>query len=107
MRSVNTPDYPVSDWIINPDMSAVLGVNSKYWRVTGNIVSVMSAPEMAAIDAAALEAGDDAIADEINSKGLLKAFALVMLDQINELRDDHGRGAISASQLKTAIRSKL
>jgi hypothetical protein len=37
----------------------------------------------------------------------LKAFALVVLDEINDLRADHGRPAYTAAQLKTAHRNKM
>ena len=45
IQSANTPDYPTADWIINPDLSAVAGVNSKYWKISGDVVSEMSAGE--------------------------------------------------------------
>jgi len=48
--TANTPDYPVISWIINPDMSAVAGFPSKYWKITGDIVSLMSAAEQAQVD---------------------------------------------------------
>lgn len=31
LESVNTPDYPEADWVINPDLSAVEGVPQGYW----------------------------------------------------------------------------
>lgn len=37
--SVNTPDYDPSEWIINPDLSAVEDVPSEYWVVTGDTVT--------------------------------------------------------------------
>jgi hypothetical protein len=39
--SVNTPDFPVADWIINPDLTAVAGFASIYWDIVGdNVVLV-------------------------------------------------------------------
>ena len=52
LQSVNTPDYPVGDWVISPDLSAVAGVPQKYWKLTGDIVSEMTQPEKDAVDAA-------------------------------------------------------
>jgi len=52
LRSVNTPDFPVLDWVINPDLTAVVGVPQKYWKLTGDIVSEMTQPEKDAVDAA-------------------------------------------------------
>jgi hypothetical protein len=31
--SVNTADYPPSDWLINPDLSAVAGLDPAFWIV--------------------------------------------------------------------------
>ena len=52
LQSVNTPDYPVVDWVINPDLSGVAGVPQKYWKLTGDVVSEMSQAEKDAVDAA-------------------------------------------------------
>lgn len=50
LKSVHTPSYPTSDWIINPNLSAVVNVPSKYWKITGDIVSEMSQAEKNAVD---------------------------------------------------------
>lgn len=52
LRSVNTPDYPASDWIINPNLSAVAGVPTQYWAISGNTITEMSPAQKAAVDAA-------------------------------------------------------
>ena len=52
LKSVNTPDYPVSDWIVNPSVAPFLGVPTKYWKISGDAVSEMSALEKLVIDAA-------------------------------------------------------
>jgi len=49
-KSVNTPDYPTGDWVVNPDMSPVAGVAQKYWKLTGDIVSEMTQAEKDAVD---------------------------------------------------------
>lgn len=38
LKSVNTPDYPESDWIINPDLSAVSGLPSQYWVIETSVI---------------------------------------------------------------------
>lgn len=48
--SVNTPDFPVAQWIINPDLSAVAGLPSKYWTITGDAVTAQSAAEQIVTD---------------------------------------------------------
>ncbi len=45
LNSINTPDYPEVDWIINPDLSAVIGWDSKYWVITDDVVTLMSQAE--------------------------------------------------------------
>jgi len=49
--SVNTPDYPVGDWIINPDMSAIIGFAPIYWIITGDVVTLQDAAARTATDA--------------------------------------------------------
>jgi len=58
--SVNTPDFPESDWIINPDLSAVEGQPSKYWKIDGDTVTLMDDIERTIVDAVETTAIDDA-----------------------------------------------
>lgn len=107
-RSVNTPDFPVIDWIINPDLAAVAGFESKYWLIAGDIVSLMSQAERDALDAAKEAAVLDSIADEINQvRSYTRAFAEVVLDEFNNLRALHGLPARTRAQLRAALRNKL
>ncbi len=50
LYSVNTGDYQTADWIINPNLSAVSGIPSKYWKITGDVVSEMSQEEKEVVD---------------------------------------------------------
>jgi hypothetical protein len=50
-RSVNTPEYPLADWIINPDLSSVAGVPWKYWKIVGDSVLPMTQEERDIVDA--------------------------------------------------------
>lgn len=52
LRSVNTPDYPTADWIVNPDLSSLVEVPQKYWKVVGDTVVEMDQSEKDAVDAA-------------------------------------------------------
>lgn len=52
--SVNTPDFPEEDWIINPDLSSVENVLVKYWKITSDVVSEMSQAEKDLVDASLL-----------------------------------------------------
>lgn len=50
-QSVNTANFSDTDWIINPDLSNVYGTPTKYWIITGDVVTLMTAPQMAVVDA--------------------------------------------------------
>lgn len=56
LYSVNTPDYPVSEWIINPDLTILETVPLKYIKVVGDLLVEMTAAEKAVVDAAELVA---------------------------------------------------
>jgi hypothetical protein len=57
---------------------------------------------VAEVDAGRLEAKD-----EIDSKRVLKAFAEVVVDEINILRGQHALADRTLSQLVTAIKNKI
>ncbi len=132
VTSANTVEYPPEDWIIEPDLSAVVGQPSKYWTVTGDVVSLMSQGQRDAVDAALLSAARDAVAAAFdNVEDIERAFALVLLDELNLhaarvtaiLDAVDGAGTLAAlktavlaindvpqrtiGQLKTALRGKL
>ena len=70
LRSINTPDYPVESWVINPDLSAVEGVPPRYWKLTGDAVSEMSQAEKDVVDAAIkVTAEKNYLVAEYNSRG--------------------------------------
>ena len=50
LLSVNTPEYPAMEWIINPDLSAVSSVPWRYWKIVGDSVVEMTAEEKAIVD---------------------------------------------------------
>lgn len=82
--SANTADYPLIDWIINPDLSAVAGFAAKYWTISGDTVSLLDQAGRAAVDAAILSAERDAVAAAMDAlEDYSRAFALVVLDEIN------------------------
>ena len=120
-RSVNTPDFPTVDWIHSPDMSAVVGYTSKYWIITGDVVTLMAQVDRDALDAAELEQAKDDEADGFDSEGtIFKAAMEVMIDGFNNLRQqfndttaesnqltDTTYTPYTLAQLKAAARSKL
>ena len=85
-RSVNTPEYPVQDWIIDPDLSAVTGVPSRYWVITGDVVTEMDQAAKDAVDAQELADLYDKLADTLEqSDSYDRAIALTLLDGVNNL----------------------
>lgn len=108
LQSANTPDHPTADWIINPDMSAVDGQPSKYWIITGDVVTLADQSTRDAIDSALLSASrDDTVAQLDEEEDVLRAFMLVVLDEINTLRTLHSLSERTVAQMKTGIRNKL
>jgi len=54
-----------------------------------------------------LQGYDDAIVKELETMKILRAFSLVMLDEINILRQQHALPDRTVAQLKAAVRAKL
>lgn len=115
-RSVNEPDYPQPDWIWNPDMSGVVGVDRKYWVLVGDAPQEMSQAEKAAVDAAEAAAriaelrsdADAALAQNRDSRSLvIRALAWIVLDEINALRTQLGLVPRTKAQMVNAIKAKL
>lgn len=109
-QSVNTPDYPIADWIHGPDLSAVVGQPSKYWTITGDVVTLMSQAERDAVDAAEVTAAKDAVADELDRvQTIMRAFAEALLDELNLHAErttailNAVDGASNLATLKTAV----
>lgn len=114
LRSVNEPEYPETDWVWSPDLSAfsvVGGYKSKYAVLPAtNPVQIMSQAERDAVDAAE-EASrranikaqlKDRFDDVQNSD---KAIVLMMIDEINLLRAalDEIKAQIKPAALNNAL----
>jgi hypothetical protein len=64
LESVNTPDYMDGNWVINPDLSAVDGVDSQYWIIDENdVIREMTQVEK---DEAYIEDAKNTKKEEIN-----------------------------------------
>lgn len=107
-RSVNTPDFPVESWVIDPDISPVVGVASKHWKLTGDMVSEMTQGEKDAVDAteaaailAAAKADAGTAIDGLRGYQL-RALAKLLLDELNVLRQ-----WIATFKAQTALASNL
>jgi hypothetical protein len=91
---VNTPEFDVADWIINPDLTAVDGQPSIYWLISGDTVSLADAGQRFAIDA---ELAADAVTVEKNQQKnsyteneIFRAQIKYVVDEINILRSNAG-----------------
>ena len=97
-----------AEWILNPDLSAVTGQPTKYWIITGDVVTLMNQAARDGVDAATQSARLDSVANELDqTQTIMRAFAEVVLDEINILRDQHSLTPRTLAQLKTAVRGKL
>ncbi len=89
-ESVHTPDFPVADWVINPDLINVAGTLPKYWEIIGDVVTLRPEAQRDAIDAAELveRTTDQMLSarNSIDSDRKLLGFMSVMVDEINQLR---------------------
>ena len=108
LKSVNTPDYPTVDWIINPDLSALAGVPTKYWTITGDVITEMTQGEKDAVDAAETAAQlavfKQQLKDEFDAQNdNTKALGLLMLDMYDLIKANttNTMPDLTAAQLKT------
>ena len=110
LRSFSPASLPEreANYIMDPDLSVVRGFNSVYWIITGDIVTLMSQTARDAVDTQVVSDNRDAKANQLDGlEDILRAFALVVLDEFNVLRAQHGLAARTIAQLKSAIRGKL
>lgn len=97
----------ISNYISEPDLSAVAGVPRKYWKITGDVVSEMSQVEKDAVDAAALSATRDSAVAELDSvEGTLRQVIKILISELNILRSQHGLPDRTLLQLRTQIRDE-
>ena len=77
---------PVSNafWLYRPNLDAVEGFPSKYWIVTGDVVTLMDQPERDAVDAAELTASRDSTVSQLDGpEDILRAFMLLVVEEFN------------------------
>lgn len=91
--SVNTPDFPTTDWLINPDLTAVMGVPHEYWKVSGDTVVEMSQSEKDEVDAVLIvsekKAKIDAyyyeatrIVEDVYAASVMSGFSALLTDAV-------------------------
>ena len=88
LSSVNTPDYPVIDWIINPDLSAITGFANQYWIITGDVITLMDQSARDAVDVTNLSDARDRIANELDkTQDATIEFFKLTIDELNNKAD--------------------
>jgi len=103
LTSVNTPEYPETDWIINPDVSAVTDVPRKYWKLDGDRVIEMTQSEKDAVDAQELQNRIDAV-KELGDAGLKDVMTALI--KIINLRLSSGQ-KITKDEFIQAIKDEI
>ncbi len=99
---------PAANYIQDPDLSAVEGFASWYWTITGDIVSLMSVVERAAVDAQAVETRRDSAMGQLDDlEELFRAYVKTAMSENNLLRVELGLPPRTFAQLRTAIRGEL
>ena len=107
--SVN--DKPVG-WVTltRAEAELALAIPQQYRKWDGKGVVEMTAPEKATVDAALASAAKDASVASVGNGAkvdLLRAVALVMLDEVNALRTRAGLATRTVTQLQDALKAKM
>lgn len=98
---------PVSNYISDPDMSALQGVPAKYWKIAGDTVVEMSQVEKDSVDTGIVNTRRDAAVENMfeNLEGNLRQLVKLMIRENNILRAQHGLSDRTINQFKTEIRN--
>lgn len=102
---VNTPDYSLIEYIINPDMSAVAGIPRHYRKIVGDSVLPMTVDERAAVDDAINQEKEDNEIQE-SARGIHRRLLLTMIEEFNVLRPLHGLADRTPQQFRNRMRQK-
>ena len=101
--------------MVNPDLSLIESVDRKYWKHEAGSIVEMAPTEKSMVDADAFTkitydrgTSADNQVDSNDSVGMvIRAFAEVMVDEINLLRAEHSLTPKTVAQLKNAIKNKI
>jgi hypothetical protein len=82
-NSVNEPDYPLVDWIHDPDMTAISGFSYIHWIITGDVVTLMDQAARDVVDAATEATLRDSLAANlIDPYGILRSVAIIINNEL-------------------------
>jgi len=106
--------FPVADWILNPvGLRELIALDPlrHHWEINGDIVSRLdqAGRDQADTDLQDLiDANDrDQKKSAVDNDRLFKAFAIIVMNQFNVLRDLHGLPDLTIEQLKVAIKNRI
>ena len=88
LTSVNDPEYADPPWLVVPPGSeneaVIAAVPTQYRKIAGDVISEMTQAEKDAVDAATVAAIRDDVAGRFDElEDITRAFALVVLDELN------------------------
>jgi len=116
--SAHTPNFPVADWVINPDLTAVLGQPVRYWFITGT-TNPEGQEELGVVDAATQTSIDDALAatklaaekagakTQVDVERVVRALIELLPGEFNILRTLHSLPDRNTAGLVTAIKANI
>ncbi len=114
LKSVNTPDFDVADWIINPDLSAVTGQPPKYWIIdppASDTVRLATGGEQTTIDDAIATAKSDsqkAVAkNNVDVERVVRALVELLPSEFNILRTLHSLPDRTEAQVNAALKANI
>lgn len=99
---------PLASYIEGPDLSAVIGQPSKYWKITDDVVSLMSVAEQNVVNVVETNTQRAAAGNSVDSLGdPLVAMNRVLFDYINGLLANAGLPTKTVGELKQDLRDKV
>ncbi len=112
--SVHTPDFGVAEWIINPDLTAVVNEPTKYWIIdppASDTIRAATAGEKVTIDAAIgatqLDAEKAGAKTEVDTERVVRALVEMLPGEFNILRTEHAFADRTVAQLNAALKANI
>jgi hypothetical protein len=99
--SPNELSEPIINYIVEPDLSNVIGVPAIYWVITGDTITEMSQVDKDNVDAIILSnSRDSELQAEIDRlESVNRQFVKLMVDEINILRQQFNATTAESGQL--------
>ncbi len=114
IQSVNTPNFDIADWIINPDLSAVTGQPVKYWVIdppASDTVRLATGGEQSTIDTDIATATSDSqkatAKNQVDVERVVRAIVELLPNEFNILRSLHSLPDRTAAQVNAALKANI